>query len=223
MSDCRLAHGGIISAALNSYVETLDTRTVLANIQTSKHSSVDCPLIQSAFNTSDADPTALCSTSWQLSEWTSPTEGQLSLFHYWLSRRDMHCMLNTTYSSSMAIIEAMGSNNSFDLKLCSTDKLEEEYFNFQAFGTFDYKDRTISTRTRQLLLHFGKTTAQTPQRGTSIETGMLTWMECLTTDSTAIAAAAYLEAEAIRTGHGVHRIVIGSQSSGVSARLVLSR
>ena len=43
------------------------------------------------------------------------------------------------------------------------------------------------------------------------------WMECLITDSTVIAVAAYLEAEAIQTGHGVHlRTVVGSQSSRVS-------
>ena len=44
---------------------------------------------------------------------------------------------------------------------------------------------------------------------------MLTWMECLVTDSTVIATAAYFEAEAIRTGHCVHRTVVGPQSSRV--------
>ena len=150
MSDCRLAHGGSTSAALNSYVDTQEVagRTAMANSPTSRCSSADCSLIQCAFNTSDADPTVLCSTNWQSSEWTSSTERQLSLLHYWSSWREMHCMLNKTYQPSLAITEEMGSNSIFDSKLCVMGKLDEEYFNFQAFGIFDYKDKSTSTRTQ---------------------------------------------------------------------------
>ena len=97
-----------------------------------------------------------------------------------------------------------------------TAKYEKVYLSFHAFGIFDYKDSTTSTST----LSFD-TSEQLPHR--HVNGSVLTWMECLVTDSTVIAIAAYLEAEAIRTGHGVHRIVVGSQSSGASARLVLSR
>ena len=97
-----------------------------------------------------------------------------------------------------------------------TAKYEKVYLSFHAFGIFDYKDLTTSTST----LCFD-TSEQLPHR--HVNGSVLTWMECLVTDSTVIAIAAYLEAEAIRTGHGVHRTVVGSQSSGASARLVLSR
>ena len=46
---------------------------------------------------------------------------------------------------------------------------------------------------------------------------MLIWLDCLTTDSTVTATAAYFEVEAIQTGQGVHRTVVGSQSSRVPA------
>ena len=169
MSDCRLAHGGSTSAALNSYVDTQEIagRTAMANFLTPKCSSADCSLIQCAVNTPDANCQNLMvstrqgrtdmnsSTSWQSSEWTSSTERQLSLLHYWSSWREMQCTLNKTYQLSLAITEAMGSNSIFDSKLCVMGKLDEEYFNFQAFGIFDYKDKSTSTRTQQLLPHFG--------------------------------------------------------------------
>ena len=88
-------------------------------------------------------------------------------------------------------------------------KFEKVYFSFQAFGIFDFKDSTTSTST---LCFY--TSEQFLHR--HLEGSVLTWTECLITDSTGVAVAAYLEAEAIRTGHGVHRTVVGSQSSRVS-------
>ena len=186
MSDCRLAHGGIISAALNSYVDTYEIagRAALANFLVIRYASADCSLIQCAFDISDADPTVLCSTNWQLSEWTSPTEGHLSLLYYWLSRRDMHCMLNTTYSSSMETTEAMGSNNVFDSKLFLTVKFEKVYLSFQAFGIFDYKDSSTSTST---LCFY--TSEQPPHK--HLQGSALIWTKCLVTDSTVYAVSAY--------------------------------
>ena len=102
-------------------------------------------------------------------------------------------MLNTTYSSSLVTAEAMGSNTIFDSKLFMTVKFEKVYLSFQAFGIFDYKDSTTSTST---LCFY--TSERLPHR--HLNGSVLTWMECLATDSTVIAAAAYLEAEAIRTG-----------------------
>ena len=99
-------------AALNSYVDTHEIagRAALANFLVIRYASADCSLINCAFNPSDADPTVLCSTNWQSSEWPSPTERQLSLLHNWLFWRDMHCMLNSTYTSSLVTTKAMGSN-----------------------------------------------------------------------------------------------------------------
>ena len=159
-------------------------RTVLANFLTSKCSFADCSLIQCAFNTSDADPTVLCSTNWQSSEWPSPTERQLSLLHNWLSWRDMHCMLNSTYTFSLVTTEAMGNDIIFDLKLFVTVKFEKVYLSFQAFGIFDYKDSSTSTST---LCFY--TSERLPHRHPN--GSVLTWAECLVTDSTVIAVAAY--------------------------------
>ena len=186
MSDCCLAHGGSTLAALNSSVDTLEIagRTALANFLTIKCSSADCSLIPCAFNTSDADPTVLCSTSWQSSEWTSPTERQLSLLHNWLSWRDMHCMLNSTYTSSLVTTEVMGSITVFDSKLFLTVKFEKVYFSFQAFGIFDYKDSSTSTST---LCFY--TSEQPPHR--HLQGSAFIWTECLVTDSTVYAVSAY--------------------------------
>ena len=96
MGDCCLAHGESNKAALNSYVDTRER--------------ADCSPIKCAFNSSDADPTVLCSTNRQSSERPSPTEIQLYLLHNWLFWRDMHCMLNSTYTSSLVTTKAMGSN-----------------------------------------------------------------------------------------------------------------
>ena len=173
-------------AALNSYVDTLEIagRTALANFLTIRRSTADCSLIQCAFNTSDADPTILCSTNWQSSEWSSPTERQMSLLHNWLFRRDMHCMLNSTYTSSLVTTEAMGSITIFDSKLFMTVKFEKVYLSFQAFGIFDYKDSSTSTST---LCFY--TSERPPHK--HLQGSALIWTECLVTDSTVYAVSAY--------------------------------
>ena len=96
----------------------------------------------------------------------------------------MHCMLNSTYTSSLVTTEAMGSITIFDSKLFMTVKFEKVYLSFQAFGIFDYKDSTTSTST---LCFY--TSEQPPHR--HLHGSALTWTECLVTDSTVYAVSAY--------------------------------
>ena len=97
----------------------------------------------------------------------------------------MHCTLNSTYTSSLVTTEAMGSNTIFDSKLFMTVKFEKVYLSFQVFGIFDYKDSTTSTST---LCFY--TSERLPHR--HLKGSVLMWTECLITDSTVIAVAAYL-------------------------------
>ena len=69
----------------------------------------------------------------------------MSLLPNWLFWRDMHCTLNSTYTSSLVTTEAMGSITVFDSKLIMTVKFEKVYLSFQAFGILGYKDTTTST------------------------------------------------------------------------------
>ena len=123
-------------------------------------------LIKCAFNSSDADPTVLCSTNRQPSERPSSTEIQLYLLHNWLLWREMHCMLNLTYTSSLSSI----SRTQLSLRVLRASTL---------------RNNNCTDNSKRLQLE--------PQGS-----GLL-WMKCLITDSTDIAVAAYLEAEALRT------------------------
>ena len=77
-----------------------------------------------------------------------------------------------------------GKQHYFDSELFVTVKFEKVYLSFQAFGIFDYKDPTTSTST---LCFY--TSERFPHR--HLKGSVLMWTECLITDSTVIAVAAY--------------------------------
>ena len=64
-------------------------------------------------------------------------------------------------------------------------KFEKVYFSFQAFGIFDFKDST--TFTGILCFYTSRQSLHRHFKGSG-----LMWMECLITDSTVFAVAAYL-------------------------------